>query len=75
MFPIETIAMGKGCEWTPIFMRALFTIARRWKQFNYTSVDKWTHKMWHMHKMEYYSTITRNEIIACSTTWTLEDTK
>ena len=44
-----------------MFIAALFTIARTWKQPKCPSTDEWI-KMWHIYTMEYYSTIKRNEI-------------
>ena len=41
---------------------ALFPIARTWKQHKCPSTDEWIKKMWHIYKMEYYSTIKGNEI-------------
>ena len=38
------------------------TIARAWKQPKCPSTDEWIKKMWHIHAMEYYSAIKRNEI-------------
>ena len=40
---------------TPMFIAAVFTIARTWKQPKYPSTDEWIKKMWHMYTMEYYS--------------------
>ncbi|XP_073663683.1 tRNA N(3)-cytidine methyltransferase METTL8, mitochondrial isoform X2 [Tursiops truncatus] len=45
-----------------MFIAALFTIARTWKQPKCPSTDEWIKKMWHIYTMEYYSTIRRNEI-------------
>ena len=45
-----------------MFIAALFTIARTWKQPKCPSTDKQIKKMWHMYAMEYYSAIIRNEI-------------
>ena len=45
-----------------MFIAALFTIARTWKQPKYPSTDAWIKKMWHIYTMEYYSAIKRNEI-------------
>ena len=45
-----------------MFIAALFTIARTWKQPNCPSTDEWVEKMWHKYTMEYYSAIKRNEI-------------
>ena len=44
-----------------MFTAALFTIARIWKQPKCLSTDEWIKKMWHIHTMEYYSAIKRNE--------------
>ena len=45
-----------------MFIEALFTIARAWKQPKCPSTDDWRKKMWHIYTMEYYSAIKRNEI-------------
>ena len=45
-----------------MFIAALFTIARTWKQPKCPSTDDWTKKMWHIYTMEYCSAIKRNEI-------------
>ena len=45
-----------------MFIAALFTITRTWKQPKCPSSDEWIKKMWHIYTMEYYSTIRRNEI-------------
>ena len=45
---------------TPVFIAALFTKARIWKQSRCLSVDEWIKKLWYIYKMEYYSVIKRN---------------
>ena len=45
-----------------MFIAALFTIARTWKQPKCASTDGWVKKMWYIYTMEYYSAIKRNEI-------------
>ena len=45
-----------------MFIAALFTIARTWKQPKHPLTDEWIKKMWHIYTMEYYSAIKRNEI-------------
>ena len=47
---------------TTMFIVALFTIARTWKQPKCPSSDEWIKKMWHIYTMEYYSAIKRNKI-------------
>ena len=45
-----------------MFIAALFTIARTWKQPKCPSTGEWIKKMLHLYAMEYYSAIKRNEI-------------
>ena len=47
---------------TPMFIAALFTIARTWKQPKCPLTDEWVKKMWYIYTIEYYSAIKRNEI-------------
>ena len=44
----------------PMFIAALFTIARTWKQVRCPSADEWIRKLWYIYIMEYYSTIKKN---------------
>ena len=45
-----------------MFITALFTIARTWKQPKCSLTDEWIKKMWHIYTMEYYSAIKRNKV-------------
>ena len=45
-----------------MFIAALFTIARTWRQPKCPSTDEWLKEMWHIYRMEYYSAIKRNKI-------------
>ena len=45
---------------TPVFISALFIIARTWKQPRCPSADKWIRKLWYIYTMEYYSAIKKN---------------
>ena len=45
---------------TPIFIAALFTIARTWKQPRCPMADEWIRKLWYIYTMEYYSAIKKN---------------
>ena len=44
---------------TPLFIAALFTTARTWKQPRRPSTDEWIKKLWYIYTMEYYSAIKR----------------
>ena len=52
-----------------LFIAALFTIARTWKQPRCPSTDEWIRKLWYMYTMEYYSAIKRNTFESVLTRW------
>ena len=52
-----------------MFIAALFTIARSWKQPKCPSTVAWIKKVWYIYTMEYYSTIKRNKIGAFVEKW------
>ena len=52
-----------------MFIAALFTIARTWKQPEYPLIDEWIKKMWHIYTTEYYAAIKRNEIKLFEVRW------
>ena len=45
----------------PMFIAALFTIARTWKQRRCPSIDEWIKKMCCIYTMEYYSATKKNK--------------
>ena len=47
---------------TPMFIAALFIIARTWKQPRCPSADEWIRKLWYIYTMEYYSAIIKEYI-------------
>ena len=54
---------------TPVFIAALFIIARRWKQPRCPSEDEWIRKLWYIYTMEYYSAIKKNSFESVLMRW------
>uniref|UniRef100_A0A8W4FEX0 Protein phosphatase, Mg2+/Mn2+ dependent 1L n=1 Tax=Sus scrofa TaxID=9823 RepID=A0A8W4FEX0_PIG len=52
-----------------MFIAALFTIAKTWKQPRCPSTEEWIQKRWYRYTMEYYSAIKKNEILTFLATW------
>ena len=67
IYPEKTII--KKDTYTPVFMAALFTVARTWKQLRCSSTDEWIKKVWCVYThtqthaqtaLKYYSARKRN---------------
>ena len=54
---------------TPMFIAALFIIARTWKQPRCPLADKWIRKLWYINTMEYYSAIRKNTFESVVMRW------
>ena len=54
---------------TPMFIAALFTIARTGKQPRCSSADEWIRKLWYIYTMEYYSAIKKNTFDSVLMRW------
>ena len=54
---------------TPMFIAALFVIARTWKQPRCPSADEWIRKPWYIYTMEYYSAIKKNSFESVLMRW------
>ena len=54
---------------TPIFITALFTIPRTWKQPRCPLADEWMRKLWYISTMKYYSAIKNNAFESVLMRW------
>ena len=52
-----------------MFIAALFTITRTWKQPRCPSTDEWIKKLWYIYTIEYYSAIKRNTFESVLMRW------
>ena len=60
---------------TPMFIAALFTIARTWKQPRCPSADEWIRKAWYIYIMEYYSAVKNNTFESVLMRWMKQSDK
>ena len=67
IYPEKTTTWKYTC--TPVFIAALYTTAKTWKQPNCPLTEEWIKKIWYIHTMDYYSAIKRKEIMAFAATW------
>ena len=69
IYPRDTGVLFWRGTCTPMFIAALLTIPKVWKEPKCPSVDEWTKNMWYIYTMEYYSAIKKDEIFPFATTW------
>ena len=67
IYPEKNIIKKDTC--TPVFIAALSTMVKTWKQPKWPSTDEWIKKMWYVCIMEYYSAIKRNEFESALVRW------
>ena len=69
IYPKDIDAVKQQDTCTPMFIAAMSTITRLWKEPWCPSKDEWIKKMWSMYTMEYFSAIRNNEYPPFASTW------
>ena len=61
IYPKDIDVVKRRGTYTPMFIAAVSTIAKLWKELRCPSTDKWIKKMWFIYMVEYYSAIRKDE--------------
>ena len=69
IYPKDSDAMKRRDTCTPMFLAAMRTIAKLWKEPRCPSKDEWIKKMWFMYTMEYSSAIRNDKYPPFASTW------
>ena len=69
IYPRDTGVLIHRGTCTPMFIAALSTIAKLWKEPKCPSTDEWIKKMWFIYTTEYYLAMRKKEILPFATTW------
>ena len=67
IYPDKTFLKKDTC--TLMFIAALFTIAKTWKQPKCPSIDDHIRKRWYIYTVEYFSAIKKNKRMPFAETW------
>jgi hypothetical protein len=52
-----------------MFIAALFTTAKLWKQAWCPTTDEWIKKMWYLYTMDFYAAMKMNEMLSFTGKW------
>ena len=69
IYPKDTDAVKRRDTCTPMFLAAMSTIAKLWKERRCPSKDEWIKKMWFMYTMGYYSAIRNDKYPPFASRW------
>ena len=69
IYPRDTGVLMHSDPCTPMFIAALSTIAKLWKEPKCPSTNEWMKKLWFIYTMEYHVTMRKNEIWPFVPTW------
>jgi hypothetical protein len=69
IYPKEWDTDSSRGTFTSMFIAALFTIAKLWKQPRCPTTVQWIKKMWYLYTMEFYAAMKNNEILSFASKW------
>ena len=69
IYPRDTGVLFRRDICTPMFIAALSTMAKLWKEPKCPSTDEWIKKMWFIYTMEYHLAMRNNEIMPFAAMW------
>ena len=61
IYPKDTDLVKRRAISTPMFIAAMATVAKLWKEPRCLSMDEWVKKMWSIYTTEYYASIRKDE--------------
>ena len=61
IYPKDTDVVKRRAICTSMFIAAMATVAKMWKEPRCPSMDEWIRKMWSIYTMEYYASIRKDE--------------
>ena len=70
IYPKDTDVVKRRGTCIPVFISAMTTIAKLWKDPRCASTDEWVKKMWFIYTVEYYSSIRKKNYPTFAATWT-----
>ena len=70
IYPKDTDVMKRRAICTPMFIAAMATVTKLWKEPRCPSTDEWIRKMWSIYTMEYDASIRKDEHPTFVATWT-----
>ena len=70
IYPNDTDVVKRRAICTPMFIAAMATVAKLWKEPRCSSTDEWIRKMWSIYTMEYDASIRKDEYPTFVATWT-----
>ena len=69
IYPKDTDVGKRRGMCTSVFIEAMSTIAKLWKEPRCPSTDEWIKNMWSIYSMEYYSAIRKEDYLPFALTW------